>query len=242
VSHSAGQPGFQTTRWSLIVRAGDVGSDSQRHRAIEQLCAEYWYPLYAFLRRKGQSPHEAEDTTQGFLATVLEGNLFESADPDRGRFRSFLLTALQRYAGHQRDYQNAEKRGGLVRRLSLDTSVGERRYQQEPADEMTPERIFERRWAITVLQRALARVATNYDNSGKSHLFAALKHHLDGGAGEPYLEIAERFEMTEGAIKAAAHRLRDRYRQAVRDEVGETLSVAEDIDDEIRRLMQAVRG
>lgn len=241
MSHTAGQPGFQTTRWSLIARAGDANSDSQRHRALEQLCTDYWYPLYAFLRHRGQSPHEAEDTTQGFLASVLEGNFFETADPKRGRFRAFLLTALQRYAGHERDYQNAQKRGGAVRRLSLDTSVGEQRYQQEPVDELTAERVFERRWAITVLQRALQRVATYYDESGKSHLFAALKHNLDGGAGQAYTDIAERLEMTEGAIKAAANRMRDRYRQAVRDEVAETLTLTDDIDDEIRRLMDAVR-
>lgn len=241
MSHTAGQPGFQTTRWSVIARAGHPESDSQRRRALEQLCADYWYPLYAFLRRKGQSPHEAEDTTQGFLASVLEGTFFESADPKRGRFRAFLLTALQRYAGHQRDHQNAQKRGGTVKRISLDTSVGEQRFQQEPIDELTAERVFERRWAITVLQRALQRVDTHYQDAGKQHLFAALKHHLDGGAGDPYAAIAERFEMTEGAVKAAACRLRERYRQAVRDEVGDTLTAAEDVDDEIRRLMAAVR-
>jgi DNA-directed RNA polymerase specialized sigma24 family protein len=236
------QPNFHTTRWSLVAQAGNIEADQHRQQALEQLCGDYWYPLYAFLRRKGHSPQQAEDTTQGFLASVLSGSFFAAANPDRGRFRTFLLVALQRFAGHEAQHQNALKRGGGLRRLSLDHNAGEQRYQLEATNHQTPESLFERQWALTVLRRALDRVEKSYVQSGKRHLFDALRSHLDGSDGAAHANIAERFEMTEGAVKAAAHRLRERYRQAVREEVSETLDSADNIDDEIRSLMAAVQA
>lgn len=232
----------------MIARAGGEkssssgDSDSQCRQALEQLCGEYWYPLYAFLRQRGYASDQAEDITQGFFASLLDGKFFQDADPDVGRFRTFLLTALQRYAGHQRQRDQAQKRGGHLRQLSIDATDGERRFGREPVVDATPESMFQRQWALTVLQRALQSVENYYSDAGKSHLFAALKYHLDGGEPTSHAEVAERLEMTEGAVKAAAHRLRERYRQAVRDEVAGTLASDQEVDEEIRQLMEAVRS
>jgi RNA polymerase sigma-70 factor (ECF subfamily) len=227
---------FQTTHWSVVLAAGEPGGGE----ALAELCESYWHPLYAFARRKGNDPEVARDLTQGFFAMLLEKNWVADADPDRGRFRAFLLTAFRRYVGHERERGRAKKRGGGRRQLSLDFEDGERRYTLMPSHDLTPERIFERRWAITLLDLALEGLAREWEEAGRSELFAALRPRLAGGEAAPYAEVAERFGMTEAAVKVSVHRLRARYRELLRIEVGRTLADPSEVDDEIRRLKSAL--
>ena len=231
---------FATTRWSVVMAAGGDSTQASR-TALSELCGTYWYPLYAFARRRGASEHEAQDLVQGFLADLLERESVRHADPERGRFRSFLLKAFQNYVGHQRDRARAQKRGGGKAPLSLDFEDGERRYQLEPVDALTPERVFERRWALTVLGRAVERLRERMASQGRGEWFAVMEPHLAAGTGAPpHAETAERLGMKEGAVKVAVHRLRARYREAIRAEIAETVEGRSAIDAEIRRLMDAL--
>ncbi|MEN8149235.1 MAG: sigma-70 family RNA polymerase sigma factor [Planctomycetota bacterium] len=225
---------FRTTRWSIVLGAGRASGT-----ALTDLCEAYWYPLYAYARRRGHSAETAEDLTQGFFAELLEKNWVVAADREKGRFRAFLLTAFKRHIGHEREKARAKKRGGDRARLSLDFEDGERRYSFEPTHEATPERIFERRWALTLLGRVLDGLAAETD----ADLFAALRPHLTGEpAEETYREIALRLGMSEGGVKTAAHRLRARYRERLRGEIADTVSDPADVEDEIRALMEALRA
>ena len=238
---SAGPAHFATTHWSLVLEAR--GDSPQSQAALEELCRRYWYPIYAFLRRRGSSPENASDLTQGFFATLLEKEYLDAADRERGRFRTFLLTAVSRFASKQHEKDHAQKRGGAKKLLSLDLVEGENRYQHEPADDWTPEKIFARRWALTVLDAALARLRTDHEESGRMALFEALKVYLTGDSGAPPLaETARRLSMTEGAVKVAVHRLRERYRQALREEIGQTVAEPADVEDELKALSAALRG
>jgi len=241
-STTAGDPQFHTTQWSLVVAAaGQEGEGSKA--ALADLCQAYWYPLYAFLRRRGNGAEEARDLTQGFFATLLEKGYLADADPDRGRFRSFLLTAVARYAAKERDKAAAQKRGGGQRILPIDFDDGERRYRLEPADNWTPERIFERRWALTLLDRTLARLRHDHQAAGKLVQFDALKVFLTGEADVPQLrQISEQLGITEGAVKVAAHRLRQKYRELLRAEVAQTVAAEGDVDGELAVLLAALRG
>jgi RNA polymerase sigma-70 factor (ECF subfamily) len=224
--------GFRTTRWSVVLGAGRASGT-----ALTDLCEAYWYPLYAYARRKGHAADAAEDLTQGFFAQLLEKNWVVAADREKGRFRAFLLTAFKRHLGHERAKARALKRGGDRVRLSLDFEDGERRYSLEPTHDATPERIFERRWALTLLGRVLDGLAAETD----ADLFAALRSHLTGDpAGGTYRQIAGRLGMSEGALKTAAHRLRARYRERLRGEIMDTVSDPADVEDEIRALMEAL--
>jgi RNA polymerase sigma-70 factor (ECF subfamily) len=234
--------GFLTTRWSLVVHAGASDSDGSR-RALSQLCGDYWYPLYAYARRRGKTTGEAEDLVQGFFAELLEKDWIRDADQGRGRFRAFLLTAFKRHAGHVRDKEQALKRGGGRAVVPLDVEEGERRYSLEPIHDETPERIYERRWALTLLGHVVESLRAEMSAAGKGALFDALLPHVTGGSGRaPYAELAERLDMTEGALKTAASRLRARYRDRLRAEIADTVADPEDVDGEITHLVSALRG
>jgi RNA polymerase sigma-70 factor (ECF subfamily) len=242
MSSSTGDSQFHTTQWSLVVAAaGQEGEASPA--ALADLCQAYWYPLYAFLRRRGNKAEDARDLTQGFFAALLEKGYLANADPDRGRFRSFLLTAVSRFAAKEHDRAMTQKRGGDQTVLSLDFGDGERRYQCEPIDDWTPERIFERRWALTLLDRTLSRLREDYSTGERQMLFDSLKVFLTGESGAPPLrQIAEQLHITEGAVKVAIHRLRQRYRELLRAEIAQTIVTKDDVDDEMAVLLASLRG
>jgi len=237
-----GRHSFPSTHWSLIAAAGDVGDEASQ-AALSDLCGRYWYPVYAFIRRRGQSAENARDLTQGFFATLLDKGYLASADPQRGRFRAFLLTAVAHFVSKEHDKALAQKRGGNMRRLSLDFEEGERRYRLEPVDEWTAERIFLRRWALTLLDRALAQLRQDHTDAGKLSLFDALKAYLTGEEGLPaFRRVADELGMTEGAVKVAVHRLRQKFRERLRSEIAQTVSSSGEIDEELRSLQAALRG
>jgi RNA polymerase sigma-70 factor (ECF subfamily) len=239
MSSEAGTP-FATTRWTLVAAAGQDSSPEGR-RALAELCGTYWYPLYAFVRHKGIQSAEAQDLVQAFFAELLQHDRLRLADPQRGRFRSFLLAALNHFLANQWRHEVALKRGGGVRTLPLDFSAGEERYGREPVHGWTAERLYERRWAITLLDRTLARLRQEYEADGKLELFEALKLHLGGGDERvPYDELAGRLGKSVGAVKVAAHRLRKRCGELLRDEIAETVSSPDEIDEELHALFRAV--
>jgi RNA polymerase sigma factor (sigma-70 family) len=231
---------FETTRWSLVLAAGQQPTPKSR-AALSTLCEQYWYPLYAFLRRQGQSAEDAQDLTQGFFTRLLEKGWLHDVRPERGRFRSFLLASLSHYASNERDRARALKRGGPKPPLSLEIETAEGLYQLEPRDDVTPERVFDRRWALTLLDRVLARLKGEFHERGKGPLFDTLKVFLDGDrSGESYKEVGAALDMSEGAVKVAVHRLRRRFRDILRDEIAQTVERDEDIEDEIKHLFESV--
>jgi RNA polymerase sigma-70 factor (ECF subfamily) len=241
-SSQAASPEFQTTHWSLVVAAAEQGNETAK-LALADLCQAYWYPLYAFLRRRGESVDDSADLTQAFFATLLEKGYLADADPQRGRFRSFLLTAISRFASKEHDRAAAQKRGGGTTTLSLDFQDGERRYQREPADNWTPERVFERRWALTLLDRTLSRLRQDHEAAGKLTFFEAFKGFLTADCFPgPLRQIGEQLGITEGAAKVAVHRLRQKYRELLRAEIAQTLDAAEDVENELGLLLSALRG
>jgi RNA polymerase sigma factor (sigma-70 family) len=235
-------PLFATTHWSVVMKAGGSDPDAARS-ALSSLCEGYWYPLYAFLRRRGSDTEEARDLTQGFFADLLERGDLGTADPERGRFRSFLLGSLKHFAANEHERERALKRGGDRPRLSLDFEAAEGRYQLEPPDNRTPERLFEAQWARELLDRVVDRLRGQYVEEGKRELFDRLVPCLAGDAeAQPYAEISRALEMTEGAVKVAAHRLRRRFRVSLRSEISQTVATPEDVEDEIRALFSALAG
>lgn len=233
---------FATTRWSLVVAAAKSPSPQAR-TALEELCGSYWYAVYAFIRRRGQQVDDARDLTQEFFTRLLEKGYLEAADRERGRFRTFLLTAVSHFLSNERERAYAQKRGGGAVTLSLDFERGEERYQHEPADEWTAEKIFDRRWALTLLDQAVAVLKQDYAASGKVALFDELKVFLTGDSGIPaYEESAAKLDMSPGAIKVAVHRLRQKYRQSLRQLIAQTVAVEEDIESELHILLSALRG
>jgi RNA polymerase sigma factor (sigma-70 family) len=239
---TAGDPQFHTTHWSLVVAAAE-GESAQSQAALEDLCKAYWYPVYAFIRRRGHTPDDARDLAQGFFATLLDKGWLADADQQRGRFRSFLLTAVAHFVAKQHQRAAAQKRGGGRRVLSLDFDDGETRYQHEPAHDWTPERVFERRWALTLLDRTLAELRREHESAGKLRLFEALKVYLTGESGVPPMrQAAEQLGMTEGAVKVAVHRLRQKYRELLRAQTAQTVATEGDVDDELAVLLAALRG
>jgi RNA polymerase sigma factor (sigma-70 family) len=231
---------FATTHWSLVQAAGK-GASADAQVALTSLCQTYWYPLYAYVRRQGHQPDDAQDLTQAFFARLLEKHYLQSADPERGRFRSFLLTAFKRFLSKERDREKAKRRGGGIKLLPLDFEAGERRYSLEPAHEVTAERIYKQRWALTLLDRVFDRLRDEFDQAGKPKEFNCLKLYLTGEAGTPsYRDIAAELEMTEGAVKVAVHRLRRRYRDLVREEIAQTVARPGDVDEELQHLFAAI--
>jgi RNA polymerase sigma-70 factor (ECF subfamily) len=233
---------FATTHWSTVLVAGDTASPGSRE-ALEKLCRSYWFPLYAFVRRQGRSPEDAEDLIQGFLLYLLERHVIDKARPGLGRFRSFLLGCLKNYLAQQRDLSHAEKRGGDRQFLSLDAAEAERRLQTEPDRETTPDTLFDQKWGVTVLAQALKSVETDYAQSGQAKVFQQLHPFLQGDCERlAYREAAEGLAITEPAVRMAVTRLRRRYRDALRQAVAETVSDPKDIDDELRYLIRIQTG
>ncbi len=234
------QPAFVTTHWSVVLSAGR--SDTTRARAaLARLCQTYWYPLYAYVRRRGHSPHDAQDLTQSFFARLLEHQSLTDADPARGRFRSFLLSALNHFLINEWEKTRTQKRGGGVPLLSLDLAAAEQRFDLEPADPATPGQIFEKQWALTLLHQVLNQLETEYRQAGKGELFTALQQTLAGRSeSQPYAELARRLHQSEGAVKVAVHRLRQRYRHLIRAEIARTLDPSADLDEEMRHLFRAL--
>lgn len=232
--------GFPTTRWSRVVAAGD-GAAPGAGEALAELCGSYWFPLYAFIRRKGYGPEQALDLTQGYFARLLERRTVAAADPARGRFRSFLLADCSHFLAHQRERDGAAMRGGGRASLSIDARDAEGRYRLEPSHERTPERLFERDWALTLLEGVLAGLRGEYERSGRSVLFEALKGVLtDGRRPVPQAELAARLGTTDAAVQVAVHRLRRRYRDALRAAIAATVADEAEVDDEIRALFAAL--
>ena len=235
-SHSPRQS-FATTHWSVVAAAGSESSSLARE-ALATLCSAYWYPLYAYVRRRGHQPDEAQDLVQGFFTQLLEKDRIRAADPARGRFRSFLLASFNNFVANQRRDAQTVKRGGGHRVLSLDFNSGEDRYHLEPSHEVTPEVIFQRRWAMTVLENAVGRLQQEFEQAGKADQFAILRVFL-GGESEPpaYRDVAEELNTTEGAVKVAVHRLRRRCGEILRDEISQTVTTDKDVDQELRDLL-----
>jgi RNA polymerase sigma-70 factor (ECF subfamily) len=232
---------FATTHWSMVVSAGGPRS-SEASRALAVLCENYWFPLYAFVRRAGYSAEDAQDLTQEFFVRLLTKNYLATADRQRGRFRSFLLGAMKHFLANQERRQGAQKRGGGQTGISLDFHSGEDRYRQiEPADRLTPERLYEKRWAMTLLDLVLSRLRDEFQAAGKSELFDTLKQFLAGGTAKPaYLAVAGQLGMSEGAVKVAVHRLRRRYRKLLEEEIARTIAGPESLEDELRELLAAL--
>lgn len=229
-------PVFVTTHWSVVVTAGRTDTTSARD-ALAKLCQSYWYPLYAYVRRRGSSPEDAEDLTQEFFARFLEQNWVERADREKGRFRTFLLSAMNHFLANEWDKARAQKRGGGAKLLPLEFDTAETRYAREPADNVTPEQHFEKRWVLTLLDQVLKRLGAEYEQDGKADLFAALNPCLVGDrTSHPYAELGAKLGMGEGAVKSAVHRLRQRYRQLLREEIAQTVTGPGELEEELRHL------
>jgi RNA polymerase sigma factor (sigma-70 family) len=232
-----GSPQFPTTRWTLVVAAGDPQRKDARS-ALVSLCENYWYPLYAYLRRRGYTPDRAQDLTQEFFIRVLEGRYLDRADPEKGRFRSFILTSLKFFAADEQDRQRAQKRGGGAV-VSLEFSSGEsgeERYQREPGHDDTPDRIFERRWALSMLERVIERLREEFVQHGSPENFERMKVFLLGQSEAPYADLAREMTTSEGALKVAIHRLRKRYRELFRQEIADTVADPAEVESELRYL------
>jgi len=232
---------FATTHWSLVAAAKpDEMSQSRAREALEELCAAYWYPLYAFVRNRGYSANDSQDLTQSFFLHLIESKGFGAADPERGRFRSYLLGAIKHFLANQWHKSQAKKRGGGVGFLKLDALAPEARYALEPTETTNPDEGFDRKWAQELIARTMETLRVESYEKGKGQQFEALKSCLVGDE-EPRDQIAASLEMTTGSVKVAVHRLRQRYRELVRAEIAETLSDPSEIDDEMRYLLAALR-
>ena len=228
---------FATTHWSVVLAAGQ-GSDSQASEALEQLCRAYWYPLYAYVRRWGHRPEEAQDLTQEFFARLLARGYLAKADPQKGKFRSFLLAGLKNLLCDELDKAGRLKRGGGQPVIAFDEQVAEGRYGLEPVDELTPERVFERSWGATLLERAASRLREEYIAAGKAGLYEQLtEFRLDASEQRAYAEVAAQLGLSESAVKSAIRRLRQRHHQLVREEIARTVADPSEVDEEIRYLL-----
>ncbi len=233
-----GAAGFPTTRWTLVIAAADAQGTEAR-AALVSLCEHYWYPLYAYVRRRGYPADQAQDLTQEFFVRVLEGRYLDRADRDKGRFRAFMLTSLKFFLADEVDRNRAQKRGGGAV-LSLEMTSGEERYQREPALHETPERIFERRWALSVLEVVVDKLRDEFAQHGRLDQFNRLKVFLLDQADAPYAALARDMGTSEGALKVAIHRLRKRYRDLFRQEIAETVADPADVESELRYLAAAL--
>jgi RNA polymerase sigma-70 factor (ECF subfamily) len=238
--HGSGHAQFDQTHWSLVLSAAGRRNPSQAAKSLEQLCSLYWPPLYAFIRRQGESPQDAEDLTQEFFLRLLDKDYLKTVDQSKGRFRSFLLASLKHFLSNERDKARAQKRGGGQPALSLDFSSAETHAHFQPAENDTPETIFERRWATTLLEQSLIRLRQDYAGQGKEPLFEQLKTTLTEARGAvAYSVLAVRLGMSEAAVKMAVHRLRQRYRACLRAEIAETVASPDEIEDELRHVLGA---
>ena len=231
---------FATTHWTAVLAAGR-GDSRQAEVALEELCHTYWYPLYAYVRRQGHSHADAQDLTQGFFARLLEKNYLEAVNSDKGKFRAFLLVALKRFLANEWDRANRQKRGGGVMPLSLDWQDAESRYQINPADNLSPDKLYDRAWALIVLERVITRLRDESGTDGKAGQYEQLKSFLMMGKSEiPYAQAAAALKLTEGAVRVAVHRLRRRYREVLREEITQTLANPAQADEEMQALFSAL--
>jgi RNA polymerase sigma factor (sigma-70 family) len=225
-----------------VVAAGQGGSRDAA-AALEQLCRTYWYPLYAYVRRRGHSREDAEDLTQGFFARLLEKNYLEGVTSEKGKFRAFMLMALKRFMANEWDRANTQKRGGGVTPLSLDWQDAETRYQINPADNLSPDKLYDRAWAVVVLERVITRLRDESSTDGRAGQYEQLKPFLMVGKGDiPYAQAAADLKMSEGAVRVAVHRLRRRYRELLREEITQTLANPAQADEELQALFSALAG
>ncbi len=230
---------FATTHWTVVLAAGRRRT-AQSDRALEELCRTYWFPLYAYVRRHGHSREDAEDLTQAFFARFLEKNFLESVRSEKGRFRAFLLAALKHFLANEWDRARRLKRGGGVAPLSLDWQDADTRYRIDPADTLTPDKLYDRAWAVTLLERVIARLRDESAAEGKSKSFEQLKPFLTvGRSAIPYAQAADALGLSEGAARVAVHRLRRRYRELLREEISQTLSDPAQIEKEMQALFNA---
>jgi RNA polymerase sigma-70 factor (ECF subfamily) len=232
---------FATTNWSMVLAAGETGS-AQAREALAALCEDYWYPVYAFTRRQGASAEDARDLTQGYFLQLLEKGYLKGLTPEAGRFRSFLLVSVKHFLSNARDRERALKRGGGRPPLSLDYETAEGRYRFEAADPApTPERLFERRWALTVLENTMGMLRQEFERAGASPRYERLRAYLtEDGAQTPYGEAAKELGMSETAVKVTVHRMRQRFGRALREIVARTVATPGEVDDEIRSLLAAL--
>ncbi|MHB1157211.1 MAG: RNA polymerase sigma factor [Phycisphaerales bacterium] len=236
-SSSAHPAAFGITQWSVVIAAGADASSAARRAALERLAQAYWFPLYAYIRRHGCNADQAADLTQAFFAKLLEPDAFAAVDRAKGKFRSFLLAALKHFMSNEFDKQRAQKRGGGLRIISLDTADAETRYRMEPVDAVTPQRLFDRRWAMAVLEQVFADLQHDYQQRDQAAVFEQLKDSLAGPPeGVTYAQIGERLNMTETAVKVAAHRMRHRYRRLLHDHIAQTLS--DPLPEAVRREIE----
>jgi RNA polymerase sigma-70 factor (ECF subfamily) len=236
IPEQASNAQFAATSWTNVLAAQRSGSP-EAVGALEKLCETYWYPLYAYLRRKGYDPFKAQDLTQEFFFRLIKENYLGAVDRRRGKFRSFLLAALNHFASNQRDYEQAAKRGGRVTLISLDETDAEGRFQQEPASELSPEKIFERNWFLALFEQALGRLRAEQAAVGRANLFDELRQFIiqDAEAGD-YSAAATRVNMTPNAVAVTVHRWRERYKLLLRDEIVRTVADPAEIEEELHRF------
>ena len=233
---------FTTTHWSVVVQA--AGTDpEQAAEALEELCRTYWYPLYAYVRRRGYGPEDAQDLTQGFFARFVAKESLQDVDRSKGRFRSFLLAAMKHSLANEWDRTQAQKRGGQAHIISFERAAAEHRYREEPMADLPPDKLYEQRWACVLLERVMERLAEDFKASGKSDLFQALEPFLLGDKhSATYTEVGSRFGLSEAAVKMKVQRLRHRYQSLLRQEIAHTVVSADEVEDEIRFLFRVLSG
>jgi len=231
---------FATTHWSVVLALG-ASDPTRATAALEILCRRYWYPIYAFVRRRGADAHEAEDLTQAFFAQLIEQDVFQKADRQKGKFRTFLLAALTHFLANEWDKRRTLKRGGGHQFISLDEAAAEKSYQLEPVEPATPEKLFDRRWALLLMEATLERLKQEYAAGNKADLFAKLEPGLtDDFSAGGHASVAAVLGMNEGAVRVALHRLRRRFGELLRGEVAQTVTGPAEVDDEIRQLFSAI--
>jgi RNA polymerase sigma factor (sigma-70 family) len=227
---------FTTTHWSVVLAAIDKGTP-EAAAALERLCQTYWYPLYAYARRAGHSAHDAEDLTQGFFTRLLEKDYLRPVSREKGRFRTFLLTAWKRFLANEWDHQHAQKRGGFSRTIAIDQDFAESRFAAEPSHNLRPDVLYDRQWALTLLEKTMNQLQQEYLATGRLALFQSLQNCLaKTEPALPYAETAARLGLTEAAVKMAVHRLRTRYREILQEKIAETVSSPEEVEEEIHHL------
>jgi RNA polymerase sigma-70 factor (ECF subfamily) len=227
---------FQATRWSIVLAAGDTQSP-QAGQALAVLCQTYWYPIYAFIRRSGHAPHDAQDLTQSFFEHLIEDHALRKVERRKGKFRSFLITATKNFLNNEWDRNHAKKRGGDFHLVSWDAEQAEARYAWEPRDEVSPDKLFDQNWTLALLEIVQARLEREYQQAGKAALFKVLRNRMFGDTPEAtWQELATTLQMEAGAVRMAATRLRQRFREVLREEIAQTVGTLEEVEEEMRYL------
>jgi RNA polymerase sigma factor (sigma-70 family) len=239
-SGSSDAAGFAATHWTVVLSAARGSGTPRAAAAMAELCRTYWYPLYAYVRRRNYDAHEAEDLTQEFFVRLIAKNYLADVDRQKGKFRAFLLAAMKHFLADEWDRSRAQKRGGGQVIVPLDGADADTRYSREPAHDLTPEKLYERQWAIAVLQKVLARLREEFLAEGKAVLFDRLEAFLAGGTTTTHAQTAAELGLTENAVKKAVHRLRRRFREGLREEIAHTVASPEEIDEEIHYLLRCL--